>query len=173
MPDETPPTPTGFVLRERHWQTQALIDVFVELKENEVAPYALLAEKCKIDVAAIKKRMQSARTIALSEHHIIIDVIRNVGVVRLNQENVTAPVARQRLRMRSAAKKGIELIRDGVTDFAKLTPETRSRLFMEKAVLGTAILASEKSSRKTLEDHATTSNEELKLGRTLELLKGL
>ena len=103
--------------RERHWQTQALIDVFVTLKENEVVPFNDLAQRCKIDVTSVKKRLQSAKKIARDEHHVVIDAVRGVGVARLSQENVTAPVARARGRMRSAARTGMKLIKNGITDF--------------------------------------------------------
>jgi hypothetical protein len=156
---------------ERHWQTQALVDVFVGLKENEVTGYEMLAKRCKIDVASVKKRLTSARNITLSEHHIVIDTVRGVGVARLDQKDVTAPVARQRTRMRSAARKGVKLITRGVTDFEKLPAETRSTLYMERAVFGTVMLATDKSSRRVLKEHAETTNGELKIGRTLELLK--
>lgn len=157
--------------RERHWQTQALVDVFVTLKENEVTPYDALAKKCKIDVASVKKRLTSARNIALAEHHVLVDTVRGVGVARLAQENVTAPVQRQRARMRSAARKGVKLITRGVTDFEKLPNETRSTLYMERAIFGTVMLATDQSSRRVLKEHAETTNSELKIGRTLELLK--
>ena len=158
-------------IRDRHWQTQALVDVFIGLKENEVVPYAQLAKMCKIDEPAIRKRLQSAKKIALAEHHVIVDVVRAVGVVRLGQENVTAPVARARVRMRSAARTGIKLIRDGVTDFEKLPTDAKSTLYMERAIFGTVVLATDKSSRRLLKEHAETTNGELRIGRTLELLK--
>lgn len=156
---------------ERHWQTQALVDVFVGLKENEVTTYDALAKKCKIDVAAVKKRLTSARNIVLAEHHVVIDTVRGVGVARLAQENVTAPVARQRTRMRSAARRGVKLITNGVTDFEKLPNDTRTTLYTERAVFGTVMLVTAPSSRRLLKEHAETTNSELKIGRTLELLK--
>jgi hypothetical protein len=73
--------------------------------------------------------------------------------------------------MRSAARKGVKLITRGVTDFEKLPAETRSTLYMERAVFGTVMLATDKSSRRVLKEHAETTNGELKIGRTLELLK--
>lgn len=157
--------------RDRHWQTQALVDVFVGLKENEITPYDRLAQLSKTDVAAVKKRLQSAKSIALAEHHVIIDVVRGVGVARLGQENVTAPVARQRVKMRSAARKGIKLIANGVTDFEKLPTDKKTTLYMERAIFGTVVLATDKNSRRVLKEHAETTNDQLKIGRTLELLK--
>lgn len=157
--------------RERHWQTQALVDVFVGLKENEVVPYADLATKCKIDESAVRKRVQSAKKIARDQHHVVIDVVRGVGVARLSQNDITAPVARARGRMRSAARTGMKLIKNGVTDFEKLPQETKTTLYMERAIFGTVMLATDRSSRRMLKEHAETTNGELKIGRTLELLK--
>lgn len=157
--------------KERHWQTQALVDVFVGLKENEVVPYVDLAKKCKIDVESVKKRLESAKKIALHDHRAIIDTVRGVGVVRLGQENVTAPVARQRNRMRSAARRSTKLIQRGVTDFEKLPKETRTTLYMEQAVAGTVMLATSQVGRRAIAEHAAATNSELKIGRTLELLK--
>lgn len=157
--------------RDRHWQTQALVDVFIGLKENEVVAYVELAKRCKIDESAVKKRLQSAKKIARDEHHVVIDAVRGVGVARLSQENVTAPVARARGRMRSAARTGMKLIRNGITDFEKLPQETKTTLYMERAIFGTVMLATDKSSRRMLKEHAETTNGDLKIGRTLELLK--
>ena len=117
--------------RERHWQTQALVDAFVALKENEVVPYADLAKRCKIDEAAVQKRLQAAKKIALREHHVIVDVVRGVGVCRLTQDLVTAPVSKAIGRMRSSARTATRLIKHGVTDFAALPKEKRSEVFMQ------------------------------------------
>lgn len=157
--------------RERHWQTQALVDAFVTLKENEVVPYAELAKRCKIDEKSVTKRIQSAKKIALREHHVIIDVVRGVGVARLTQNDVTAPVGRSISRMRSAARTGHRLIRNGITDFDKLSTETKSTVFMQQAVVGTVLLVTDRSSRRMLKEHADETNSEIKIGRTLEMLK--
>lgn len=119
----------------------------------------------------MKKRLQSAKKIALVEHHVVIDSVRGVGVARLSQEHVTAPVAKARGRMRSAARTGIRLIKNGVTDFEKLSGDVKSTLYMERAVFGTVVLATDRTSRRILKEHAETTNGELKIGRTLELLK--
>jgi hypothetical protein len=157
--------------RERHWQTQALVDTFATLKENEVVPYADLAERCKIDEKSVRARVQSAKKIVLREHHVIIDIVRGVGVARLTQTDVTAPVGRAIGRMRSAARTGHRLIRDGVTNFDKLSRETKSTVYMQQAIVGTVLLATDRTSRRLLKKHAEETNSEIKIGRTLEMLK--
>jgi hypothetical protein len=157
--------------RERHWQTQALVDAFVALKENEIVPYGELAKRCKIDEASVHKRVQSAKKIARDEHHVVVDVVRGVGVTRLSQDLVTAPVGRAIGRMRSSARTAHKLIKNGVTDFAKLTNEVKSTLYMQQAIAGTVLLATDRSSRRVLKEHAETTNGALNIGRTLELLK--
>lgn len=157
--------------RERHWQTQALVDVFVALNDNEVVPYDELAKRCNIEEEQVRKRVQSAKKIALREHHVVVDVKRGEGVCRLSQDLVTAPVGRAIGRMRSAARTGNRLIKHGVTDFQKLPQETKTTLYMQQAIVGTVLLATDKSSKRILKEHAETTNGELKIGRTLELLK--
>jgi hypothetical protein len=157
--------------RERHWQTQALVDVFVTLKENEVIPYGELAKRCKIDEQQVRGRLQSAKKIALREHHVVIDVVRGAGVCRLSQDLVSAPVGKSIARMRSAARTGHRLIKHGVTDFEKLPKDTKTTLYMQQAIVGTVLLATDRSSKRILKEHAETTNGELKIGRTLELLK--
>lgn len=157
--------------RERHWQTQALVDVFVGIKENEVVPYAELAARCKIDERSVRCRLQSAKKIVLREHHVVIDVVRGVGVARLSQKDVTAPVGRAIGRMRSAARTGHRLLKNGITDFEKLPRETRSTVFMHQAVVGAVMLATDRSSRRMLKSHAEITNSEINIGRTLEMLK--
>lgn len=156
---------------ERHWETQTLIDAFLGLKENTPTTYQELADICKISIAAVKKRMHSARNIALSAHNLVIDSVHGVGITRLSQDLVTAPVAKQRGKMRSAARRGIKLITKGVTDFAALPAATQSTLYVERALLGTVAYLTTPSSRKVLESHTSTTNAQLSIGRTLELLK--
>lgn len=158
-------------IHERHWQTQALIDAFVTLAENQAATYEQLAAMCKVDVAAVKRRLQGAKKVALSDHHVIIETIRKVGVVRLAQAKVTVPVERHRGRMRSAARRGIKLIEKGVTDWNALDRHTKSTLFMERAVFGATVLVTDQRSRRVLKEHAETTNAELNIGRTLELVR--
>jgi hypothetical protein len=157
--------------RERHWQTQALVDVFVALNENEVVPYDELARRCNIEEAQVRNRVQSAKRIALREHHVVVDVKRSVGVCRLSQDLITAPVGRAIGRMRSAARTATRTIKHGVTDFEKLSKDTKSTLYMQQAIAGTVLLATDRSSKRVLKEHAETTNGELKIGRTLELLK--
>lgn len=157
--------------RERHWQTQALVDALVGLKENEVVPYSDLAKRCKIDESSVRKRLHSAKKITLREHHIIIDSVRSVGVCRMSQDLVTAPVGKAIGRMRSAARTGSRLIKHGITDFSKLSGDTKSTVYMQQAVVGTVLLATDRSSKRILKEHAETTNGEIRIGRTLELLK--
>ena len=157
--------------RERHWQTQSLVDVFVALNENEVITYADLAKRCSIDEKSVRMRVQSAKKIARDQHHVVIDVKRKVGVTRLSQDLVTAPVGRAIGRMRSSARTAHKLIKNGVTDFEKLSKDVKTTLYMQQAVVGTVLLATDRSSRRILSEHAETTNGELKIGRTLELLK--
>lgn len=157
--------------RERHWQTQALVDVFAALKENEVVPYAELAKRCNIDELSVRNRVQSAKRIVLRDHHVVVDVVRGVGVGRLTQNDVPAPVGRAIGRMRSAARTASRTIKYGVTDFDKLTQETKSTLYMQQAIAGTVLLATDRTSRRMLKEHAEATNSEIKIGRTLEMLK--
>lgn len=157
--------------RDRHWQTQALVDVFAALKEGEVVPYAELAKRCNVDEASVHGRVQSAKKIALRDHHVVIDVVRGVGVARLAQTDITAPVGKAITRMRSAARTGHRLIRHGITDFEKLPPDTKSTVYMQQAVVGTVMLVTGQSSRRLLKEHADATNSEIKIGRTLEMLK--
>jgi hypothetical protein len=157
--------------RERHWQTQALVDVFATLKENEVVPYGDLAKRCNIDESSVMKRLQAAKKIVLREHHVVVDAVRGVGMCRLSQDLISAPVGKSIARMRSAARTGSRLIKHGVTDFEKLPKETKTTLYMQQAIVGTVLLATDRSSKRILKEHAETTNGELKIGRTLELLK--
>lgn len=157
--------------RERHWQTQALVDAFVALKENEVVPYKDLAVLCKIDEKSVRNRVQSAKKIARNQHNVAIEVVRGVGVTRLSQDLVTAPVAKAITRARSAFRTGHQLIRRCITDFASLPAETKSTVYMQQAVIGAGLLVTDRSSKRILKEHAETSNGVINVGRTLELLK--
>ena len=156
---------------ERHWETQALIDLFASMAENEKISYSDLAARCNTDVKSIKKRMNSARDAVLTDHHVIIYTLRGWGVERIPQQNVTVPVSKQRQRARNASRKGIKYIKEGVHDWDALPKDTRTQLFVEQAVLGATVLFTTEKSRKKLKDHVETTNAKLDIGRTLELLK--
>ncbi|HVJ30615.1 MAG TPA: hypothetical protein VNA66_09935 [Gammaproteobacteria bacterium] len=157
------------IIKERHWQTQALVDAFIAMKENEIADYATLATRCNMDVKAVKQRIQSAKDIAQRSH--VVVVVHRGTVERLPQDRVHVPVERNLNRMRSQARRARRTIREGVTDFAKLSQETKSTLYMQNAIAGTVLLATDKASKKRLREHADVANGELNIGRTLELLK--
>jgi hypothetical protein len=153
-----------------NWQTQKLVDVMTTL-DLGVTSYARLAELCEVDVDAVKRRLTVARSIVLRDHHVIIDTVRGVGVVRLAQSEVTTPVERQRNRARSAARKGRKLIADGVTDWDTLDSVTKTQLWTESAVLGAIVQATDHHSRKRIQAQVEVANEQLNIGRTMELLK--
>lgn len=158
-------------IKERHWHTQALVDVFVALNENEPITKDELAKRAGIDVKSARAHYESARKIALREHHVVIDVcVRGESVVRRPQSEVPIVADKGLTRMRNTARAVRRVITSGVTDFDSLPNEVKSTLHMQSAIAGTVLLATERSSKNTLKAAATT-NGELKLGRTLELLK--
>ncbi len=154
----------------RHPLTQKVVDVLVRLKDGETIAYAEIATRCGATVAQLKQRVAAARNAALREH-VVIDTVINVGLVRLSQDDVPAPVGRQRARARSAARRGLKLIRQGVTDWGKLSDGTRSALLVETAVFGAVALATSTAGRARLEEGAKKESGELSIGRTLELLR--
>ncbi len=156
---------------ERHWQTQALVDVFAELPEGTVTTYQELSKLCEMSVSAVKKRMTNARNMVLEEHNVIIETERGKGVIRLPQTQIAHPVSKARLRMRNAAKKGAKLISFGITDFKALPTDTQTVVRMESAIFGTIKMMTNPKGRRLLQAAAAAANEDLKIGRTLDLLK--
>src|ERR1700685_3971835 len=128
-----------------HWQTQKLVDVLANLQPYEETTYAQLAVLCDIDIGSIKKRLLSAKNITLRDHNVIIETVRMVGVVKVEQKDVTAPVKRQKNKIRSAAKKGRKFIKHGVTDWDALSHEKRTQLWTDSAQLGTIELITDRS----------------------------
>lgn len=153
-----------------HWETTRLIEVLSEMKTGETVPYADLAKRCDMSEVAVKRRLQAARPIVLRDHHVIVITVRKVGVQRLAQDLVTIPVEKQRNKIRSSARRSKQLIADGVTDWDKLDSNTRTKLFVESAVTGVVMQATDHHSRKKIAAQVV-ANGQLNVGRTLELLK--
>jgi hypothetical protein len=155
---------------ERHWQTQALVDALSAIASEASVPYEELSRMSGVPVEDIReRRLQSAKKIVERDHHILIDTIRGFGVRRLTQEDIAVPLTKRRTRMRGAARRNINSIRDGITDFEKLPVDVRSAAYTHRAVAGAVLQATSYRSEKLLKQH--TSNGELNIGRTLELLK--
>lgn len=159
-------------IKQQHWQTQRLVEVLAALAIGDTVSYGKLAERCDIPVKTVKNRLQSAKAITLRDHHVIIETVRGEGIVRIGQQDVTAPVARQRNKARRAAGKGQDLISDGVTDWNALPNETKVQLHTESAVLGTIRLVTDHTTRRRLTESVRVVNGEQSLGRTLDLLRG-
>lgn len=157
-------------IKTTHWQTQRLVEVLSDLKVGEPITYQDLAKACETTEQGIRQRLASARSIALRDHHVIIETVRGVGVIRLGQEDVARPVARKRDRIRSAARGGRKLIASGVTDWEKLPAGVKTQLLTDSAVLGAIIQATDHNTRKKLVQQVE-ANGELNIGRTLELMK--
>lgn len=158
-------------IKERHWHTQALVDAMVAMNTNEPITRDDLAKKAGIDRRSLDGRYESAKKIALREHHVIVDIhVRGETLVRRPQEDVTIPADKGLTAARNKARSVKRLISSGVTDFDALPNEVKSTVHMQSAIAGTMLLATERSTKRTLKA-AAAANGELKLGRTLELLK--
>lgn len=156
---------------ERHWQTQSLVKVLIALKENEVVSYDELSRLSDVPREDIRtRRLQSAKKIAERDHHVLIDTVNGVGVRRLPQDQVAVPVSKRRTRIRGAARRIVNTIRDGITDFEKLPGDVKTMAYANRAVAGAVLLATSPRSEKVLKEHAA-ANGEINVGRTLEMLK--
>lgn len=166
-------TKTGSgIIKERHWHTQALVDVFIGMGTGEQLTWEQLGQRAGISAQSAKSRYESAKKIALREHHVVIDIaVRGVSIRRVAQQDVPGVADKGITRMRNTARSVRRTIVQGVTDFDALPSDVKSTLHMQSAVAGTVLLVTERSSKRTLKEHAETTNGELKLGRTLELLK--
>lgn len=159
-------------IRERHHETQRLADVLATLPENSPIDYASLAQLSNLSVVGVKRRYQTARRIALHDRHVLIETVRGIGVVRIPQDGVNAPVTRHLNRARSAAKRGKNTIKHGITDFEKLPRDVKTQTFVQQAQLGALMLFTSKRARKRLGGAVETANGKLDVGRSLEVMKG-
>lgn len=158
---------------DRHQHTQALVAALIALPSADVVTFDELSRLSGVPVDDIRtRRLQRAKKIAERDHHVLIDTVSGVGVRRLSQDEIGVPIAKRRTRIRGAARRIVNSIRDGITDFDKLPAEVKTTAYASRAVAGAVLLATSPRSEKLLKGQVETANGELKIGRTLELLKG-
>lgn len=157
---------------ERHWQTQALVTALLTLRDGDRMSFADLAQLAGVPIDDVRKRrLYRAKLILQRDHHVLIDTISGFGVVRLPQERVTVPVEKRQIRIRGAAHRIVNTVRDGITDFNRLPTEIKTAAWTSRAVAGAVLLATSKRANRTLRGQVEASNGQLKIGRTLELLR--
>lgn len=154
-----------------HWETKRLVEVLVATEVGSVISFTELSKLGDMPVSSVKRRLYRACQISLRDHHALVVVIRRVGVQRLGQDGVPVPVEAQRKRIRNSANRGRKAITYGVTDWNKLDGETKTRLYVDMAVLGVVSQATDRNTRKRIEGQVRMSNTEINVGRTLELMK--
>lgn len=120
----------------RHVDTELLVKRLAKAQMGDVITYAELSAiiGSNIQNEINRTRLASARDIMLAENKIAFDVVRNQGLVRMNDENLSEhhkPVA---AKIRRAAKKGIKTMLCAKTE--DLSPEKQRAFSAGLSVLG-------------------------------------
>lgn len=154
----------------RHWQTQRLVDVFAALAIGERLSWVDAASKCGVEVDALRKRLQSARRVALHEHAVIIVSIPGVGFERLPQDAADLPATKYLAGARSKARRARDVIRKGVTDWERIERTKKNELFAIEAQASVVAQVTSSTTRARLAAASETANARLDFGRTMEVL---
>lgn len=154
-----------------HRQTRALVLALTTLKDGETISFEDLAILASVPVDDIRKRrLWSAKKIIERDHHILIETISGIGVRRLHQDAVVIPIEKRRVRVRGAAIRIVNTIRDGITNFDDLPKDVKTTVWATRAVAGAVLLVSSPRSERKLKKCTEIENGGIRVGRTFELL---
>lgn len=160
-------------LFERSLEVQELAVYLSGLPVNQVCKYSELSEVLCQDVTKPKGRakLESAKQIVLSEHGLVFQCVRGVGIKRLEKEQVVASVLPDTVRkIRSATRKGKKIISKGISpeDYKTLSKDGQAAYNATVSLLNVTDQISRSSQIKSVEKSVRETNAPLNLGKTLE-----
>jgi len=156
---------------ERAIETDLLYGTLREVKPNKSISYADLSELIGADVQKNNARgyLYTARRLCETDHDIVFEVVRNVGLKRIVNDDVMGVAESAFSSIRRKAGKTIKTIK--TVNYKALSNEGKTKHNASITLMGTISLFSKKRSQLLLEDKARETGKALPLGKTLELFK--
>ena len=141
--------------------------VLAESKVGDVVTYEQLSKAIGRDVREhARSALGTARRGLLRDERIVFGVEQNVGLVRLNDEEIVSSAESDRRRIQRTAKRSLQRL--SVVDFDKLSEEKKRAHIVASAQIGVVAMFAKSSSSKRIESKVTGSDA-IPIGETLKL----
>lgn len=151
-------------------ETRLLYDRLRNLQVGEMVSYAELSEIVGQDTQGEGRgALNSARRLALRDHDIVTDAVKNVGIKRLSGSEVVQSATATFSRVRRLAQRGARRLA-AARDEGLSTEEKARRDASMSALAIVKLMGKPKSVDRIAA--ANTSGGELPMARTLELFRG-
>jgi hypothetical protein len=153
---------------EKSADTKIIESVLAEAKIGETVTYETLSKAIGRDVRTFAfASLRSARHGLLQSKNYVFGVEQNVGLVRLDDDQIVDSTEDDRKRMQRAANRTIKKL--GVVDYGKLSEDKKKQHVVASATMGAVALFSGKNAQKRIEQKVTPGTAQLAIGETLKL----
>ena len=150
-------------------ETSDLINLLEQVEVGQIITYEVMSAAVFCDV---RKRcaanLGTARKYLEKEKRILFGTIRNVGLKRATDSEVVMETENGLSKIRRAARRSARKT-VCVQDFGSLSEEMKSRHNAALSIFGAIALATSRSKVKQVQDEAKVANDQLAIGKTLEL----
>lgn len=154
-------------------EARLLRDFFRGLKDGETRAYVELSEIIGCDIRTSGRgALRTARDIVLREDGIVIDVVPNVGVKRVNDSEKIAGAVVVNGRIRNAARRSMARLQ-AVSDFDKLSEADKLTHNATASVMAAHdLMGKQRSIDKIVAAVNASATGQLPIAKTLELFRG-
>ena len=158
------------VMQEIGIDTKVLYEKLIKLQVGEVVEYKELSALVRRDVQDKKHRhiLTTAKKHAQKEG-IIFGTIRNVGMKRLNDEEIVGSMESYVRHVRNTSRRKANILTKA--DYKALSPELKIRHGVYMCILAVANRISQDKQMKKLGDAVGKSQKSLSLAETLDIFK--
>jgi hypothetical protein len=153
---------------EKSADTKVLENVLSEMKVGDVLTYEELSRSIGRDVRQFALgALTTARQSLMKEKRMVFDIERNVGIKRLDDNQIIDSTESDRLKMQRTGKKALTKLAS--VEFSNLTPDKKKQHVVASAQIGAIVMFSKKSSQSKIESHVKSDSSTLAIGETLKM----
>lgn len=153
---------------EKSADTKIIESVLAETKIGDVITYETLSKAIGRDVRTFAfSSLRSARHGLLQSKNYVFGVQANVGLIRLDDDQIVDSTEDDRKRMQRAAKRSLKKL--GVVVYDNLSEEKKRQHVVASATMGALSMFSGKNAQKKIESKVTPGSAQLAIGETLKL----
>lgn len=156
------------MIHEKSADTQLIESVLAEAKVGDVITYEQLSKVIGRDVRQFAlSSLSSARRGIFNSKRYVFGVEKNVGLKRLNDNEIVDSTEYDRKKLRRAAKRTLNKL--GVVDFDNLTPDKKRQHIVASAQMGAVEMFAGKNATKKIEAKVNETSRVLPIGETLRM----
>ena len=153
---------------EKSNDTKIIESVLVEAEVGDLITYEDLTRAIGRDVRQFAQpSLRSARRGLLNTQGIVFGVETNVGLRRLNDDQIVDSTLYDRIRMKRAATRSIRKL--SVVKFDELSDEKKRQHIVASAQIGAIEMFATRNATKKIEKKVDGSKERIAIGETLKM----